>query len=98
MKERAREYFLDDLRGKNSRPLHEVRLALELFDLFEHQTRRKSAEDPVYEEIRTPSRLTNWEVDLGQLASWIEPDQDMCSAISLEIARGDIVNRSIFPT
>ena len=88
MAERAREYFLDDIRGKNSRPLHEVKLPHELFDLFEHQPRRKSAKGPVYEEICIPDRLTNWKVDLCLLSSWIKPDQDMCNAISLEIARG----------
>ena len=52
-KERAREYFIGALRGEAPRPLREVKLALEPFDLPEHQTRRKSANGPVYEEICT---------------------------------------------
>ena len=98
MKEGAREYSIADLRGENPRPIREVSRALELFDISERQPLRKSANGPIYEEICTPSLLTNWKIGHGKLSSWIEPDQDVCNEIPLEIARGDTPNRAIFPT
>lgn len=98
MKGRSRKYPTRwNLRGGGPPPLREVELALELPDLSENQHRRKSAKNAAYEEICIPSRLTDWDVDIGQISPWIKPDQDLRNAIRLEIARGGRTKPSYIP-
>ena len=65
MKERPLEYFLEDLRGEVRRPLHEVKLPLELFDLPNTNLAVKAPMTPVWRNLySTPSN------ELGGSRPW----------------------------
>ena len=85
-KTKARDFFIEDLRAERL-AINDIRLVLEIFELFPPAAKNRNAKNPEFEEICIPARMKSLALNFEQLRGRLRPDQQMANAISAELAR-----------
>ena len=94
----ARDFMLADLRRpEKRRPLEDLTLLLDIFDVYECQRKNTNPKDPKYEAVTIQEAMKRWRPNMRDLTGHIKPSQDLCNHFSLEIAKGKLLSPPVFP-
>ena len=95
-KARSRDFFIEDLRAEHL-AINDLRLVLEIFELFPPMQKNRSVENPEFEEICIPVRMKTLSLCFEQLGGILRPDQQMVNAVSIELAKALATNPAYTP-
>ena len=99
LQQTARDFMLADLRRpENRRPLEDLSLLLDIFDVYECQRKNTNPKGPKYEAVTIHDAMKRWKPNMKDLAGNLKPSQDMRIHFSLEIAHGKLLSPPVSHT